>query len=104
MESSRLMEEIREINLAYLLLAQQMVREDRAAAMFRLGIGEEMADMLAGLTPGQISKMAGSNMLLCRFRFDDSVILDMLSSYTKDRMLGTTHAAILLSAQQAPAL
>ncbi|PZP50798.1 MAG: flagellar transcriptional regulator FlhD, partial [Azospira oryzae] len=85
--------------LAYLLLAQQMVRQDRAAAMFRLGISEEMADILAELTPGQISKMAGSNMLLCRFRFDDSLILDMLSSYTKDRMLGASHAAILLAGE-----
>ncbi|MGN2391540.1 flagellar transcriptional regulator FlhD [Pelomicrobium sp. G1] len=102
MDQNRWIEEIRELNLAYLLLAQQMVRQDRAAALLRLGIGEEMADILAALTPGQISKMAGSNLLLCRFRFDDSLILDMLSSYTRDRMLGASHAAILLSGQPAP--
>ncbi|WP_333841872.1 flagellar transcriptional regulator FlhD [Pelomicrobium sp.] len=103
MDKDRLMEEIRELNLAYLLLAQQMVRQDRGAALYRLGIGEEMADILAALTPGQISKMAGSNLLLCRFRFDDGLILDMLSSYTRDRLLGASHATILLSGQPVPA-
>ena len=30
--------DIREVNLAYLLLAQRLVREDRATAMIRLGL------------------------------------------------------------------
>lgn len=104
MSSNRLMQEIRELNLTYLLLAQQMAREDRAAAVYRLGVSSELADMLGDLTPGQISKMAGSNLLLCRFRFDDSLILDMLTSYSRDRMLGTSHAAILLAGQAAQEL
>ncbi len=43
--------EIRELNLAYLMLAQQMIREDRDAAMFRLGVSEEVADMIESLSP-----------------------------------------------------
>lgn len=97
----RLTEEIREINLAYLLLAQQMVREDKVSAVYRLGISHEMADLLDALTPGQITKMAGSNMLLCRFRFDDRLILEMLTSYTKDRAMHESHAAILLAGRPA---
>ena len=41
MNGADLMSEIRELNLGYLLLAQQMIKADRAAAMFRLGISAE---------------------------------------------------------------
>lgn len=38
--------EIGDLNLAYLLLAQRLVREDVASAMFRLGMSRELADLL----------------------------------------------------------
>ncbi|KAB2845085.1 MAG: flagellar transcriptional regulator FlhD, partial [Burkholderiales bacterium] len=87
MKFEQMMEEIREANLTYLLLAQQMLRDDREAAMFRLGLDGDVADIMAGLSPAQVVKMASSNMLLCRFRFDDRVIFSMLSGYAKDRAL-----------------
>ena len=75
MNSAEQYSEIKELNLSYLMLAQQMVRGDREGAMFRLGINADVADVVNGLTPGQMLKMAGSNMLLCRFRFDDNLLL-----------------------------
>ena len=87
--------DIKEVNLAYLMLAQNMIRADREAAVFRLGISEEIADMLDHLTPGQVLKMAGSNMLLCSFRFDDTLLLNLLANHERDRGVGHVHAAIL---------
>ena len=66
MNTEQLLSEIRETNLAYLLLAQRMVKSDKASAMFRLGISQEVADILDQLSPGQIMKMAASNLLLAR--------------------------------------
>src|SRR4051794_6873620 len=63
--------EIGEINLAYMLLAQKLVKQDRAEAMFRLGVGRELADLLANMSLSQIVKLAASNFLLCSFRLDD---------------------------------
>lgn len=99
MNTEQLQEGIREINLTYLMLAQQMVKQDRAAAIFRLGISQDLADVVEGLTPAQIIKMAASNTLLCRFRFDEGLLLNMLSDYSKDRLMSKAHAAILMSAQ-----
>lgn len=99
MNTMQLQEGIRDINLTYLMLAQQMIREDKAAAIFRLGISQDLVDVLAGLTPPQVIKMASSNMLLCRFRFDESLLLNMVTGYSKDRMMSQAHAAILMSAQ-----
>ena len=64
MNTEQLLSEIRETNLAYLLLAQRMVKADKASAMFRLGISQEVADILDQLSPAQIMKMAASNLLL----------------------------------------
>jgi flagellar transcriptional activator FlhD len=38
-------------------------------------------------------------MMVARFRFDDSVILGMLTNNSKDRALAHSHAAILMAGQ-----
>ena len=96
MVTNQMLGEIREINLGYMLLAQQMLREDRAAAMFRLGIDKDVADIMENLTASQLLKMASSNMLLCRFRFDDRLMAEMLTSHSRDHSVSQFHAAILL--------
>jgi flagellar transcriptional activator FlhD len=87
--------DIKEVNLAYMMLAQNMVRADREAAIFRLGISDEVASILDRLTPGQVLKMAGSDMLLCSFRFEDTLLLNLLANHERDRGVGHIHAAIL---------
>ena len=99
MSTMQLQEGIRDLNLTYLMLAQQMIKEDRPAAIFRLGLSQDLVDIIGGLTPAQVVRMAASNMLLCRFRFDENLLLNMVSSYSKDRMMSQAHAAILMAAQ-----
>lgn len=94
-----MMAEIRDANLGYLMLAQQMIRSDKATAIFRLGVSSEIAELIEGLNNSQILKLAGTNMMVTRFRFDDGAILGMLTNYNKDRSLAHSHAAILLAGQ-----
>ena len=54
MHTSELLKHIYDINLSYLLLAQRLIVQDKASAMFRLGINEEMATTLAALTLPQM--------------------------------------------------
>ena len=104
MNMNQMHEEIKEANLSYMLLAQQMIRDDKASAIFRLGVSEELADLIVGLSPAQMLKMSASNMLLCRFRFDERLLLNMVTDYNKDRMMSQAHAAILMSGQPVEAL
>ena len=99
MNTSDLLGEIKEINLTYLMLAQHMIREVKSAAVFRLGISQHLADILADLTAAQVLKMAGANVLLCRMRFDDRLILGLLTNHDKDGAMRQSHAAILLAGQ-----
>jgi flagellar transcriptional activator FlhD len=101
MDANQMMAEIKDINLSYMMLAQQMLREDKATAIFRLGIGQNVAGIVESLTSGQLLKMAASNMLLCRFRFDDRLIAELLTSHSKDRAMSQSHAAILMAGQPA---
>ncbi len=104
MNTNQMHEEIKETNLSYMLLAQQMIRDDKASAIFRLGVSEELADLIIGLSSAQMLKMAASNMLLCCFRFDERLLLNMVTDYNKDRMMTQAHATILMSGQPAEAL
>jgi len=63
MDNAQLLDEIRETNLTYLLLAQRMIKDDKAAALFRLGITKEAAELIETLSPAQLLKIAAGNML-----------------------------------------
>ena len=104
MSTPDMLGEIKELNLTYLMLAQHMIREDKSAAVFRLGISQQLADVLADLSAGQVLKMASTNMLLCRMRFDDRLILGLLTSHDKEGTMPQSHAAILLAGQPAEEL
>ncbi len=100
--------EIREANLTYLMLAQNLIRQDKAGALFRLGMSEESADLIATLSPVQISKIASGNMLLCRFRMDDEIVWNLLTNHTASKVDNdaTTklHASILMAGRYAEAM
>ena len=46
MNSEQILAEIREANLSYLMLAQNLIRADRDQALYRLGISEDSADLV----------------------------------------------------------
>jgi len=108
MTNEQMLSEIRDANLTYLMLAQNLIRQDKAEALFRLGMSEESADMVATLSPAQILKIASGNMLLCRFRMDDEIVWNLLTNHsaTKVDNDATTrlHASILMAGRFAETL
>ncbi len=99
----RLMAEIRDANLSYLILAQRLIRADRAQALYRLGISDDIAALIEALTPSQMIKVASGNTLMCRFRFDEEMIWSLLSDQGRTRSDGEEsnasrlHASILMA-------
>ncbi len=98
MNTSDMQAEIKELNLTYLMLAQHMIHQDKAAAVYRLGISMQSADILADLTSSQVLRMASANVLLCRMRCDSRLILERLANHGKEGTMPHSHAAILLAA------
>lgn len=108
MDNEQLLVEIREANLTYLMLAQSLIRQDKATALFRLGLTEEAAELLAALSPAQVMKVAAGNMLLCRFRVDDDLVWNLLTNHKPGKINNDTtsrlHASILMAGRFAEAL
>ena len=82
--------------------------QDKAEALFRLGMSEEAADLIGALSPAQILKIASGNMLLCRFRVDDDIVWNLLTNHNVNRVDNdaTTklHASILMAGRFAEAV
>lgn len=95
------LDDIREVNLSYLMLAQRLLRENHAAGMFRLGVAADVADILLGLSPAQLVKLASSSALICGFRLDDYGLLSSLTQGVLGGVLQQAHSTILLSQQTA---
>lgn len=104
MTNEQLLAEIRETNLTYLMLAQTLIRRDKAEAVFRLGMNEEAADILSSLSAAQLMKLASRNTLLCSFRVDDNLVWSLLTNHTTPTKVGndatnTLHANILMASR-----
>jgi len=101
MSNEQMLTEIREANMTYLMLAQSLIRQDKAEALFRLGMSEESADLISALSPAQIMKIASGNMLLCRFRVYDDMVWNLLTNHSVNKVDNdaTTklHASILMA-------
>jgi flagellar transcriptional activator FlhD len=100
MNTEQILAEIREANLSYLMLAQSLIRSDREQALYRLGITEDTANTIGALTPAQTMKVSQSSTLLCRFRMDDELVWNLITSHGKNAAnegVGRLHAAILLA-------
>lgn len=99
MKNEQFGEEVEELNLLYLLLAQRMLMQDRASAKFRLKIDDALADALLSLKPRQVRQLATCNQLLCRLVFDDAERFKALVENRRLEGLTGLHAAIVLASE-----
>ena len=100
MNADQMLAEIREANLSYLMLAQSLIRADREQALYRLGVSEETAILIATLSPAQIMKISSGNTLLCAFRMSDDLVWGLLTSHGKtpvNESVSRLHASILMA-------
>ncbi|HEX4878875.1 MAG TPA: flagellar transcriptional regulator FlhD [Limnobacter sp.] len=104
MKAHDLVEQIREANLSYLLLAKQLIAEDKAEAIIRLGIDESTADILSQLTTAQVLKVAANDVPMCSLRFNDPNVWARLGDHGKERAISAMHAAILMAGRCTPSM
>ena len=102
MPTEHLSNEIRELNLSYLMLAQAMIRADKAQAVFRLGVAEDVCDLLSAMSPQQLVRAASRNQMLCSMRFDDQLVWGLLTDrhaprQAQDSTATRLHASVLMA-------
>ena len=101
MDNSNVIDEIHELNLTYLLLAQRLINEDRATAKFRLKIDDEMADLIQELNARQLTRLSRVNQLLCHFGHDSAEQLRQLTHNPREHGLAQFHTSLLMASRSA---
>jgi len=95
--------DIREANLSYLILAQNLIRSDRDQALFRLGVSEATADILAALSLSQMMRIANTGTLLCCIRSGDEMVWSLLTNQGKAAStaegMSRMHASIVMASR-----
>ena len=71
MNIDHVLNEIQDLNLSYMLLAQRLLNEDFTTGLFRLKIDEALGKVLVSLSAKQLARMARTNQLLFRLHLDD---------------------------------
>jgi flagellar transcriptional activator FlhD len=91
------LEDIQDLNLSYLLLAQNLLRKDREVAIFRLKLSENMADLLATLSSKQMTQLARVNQLICRPVFEETDHLSKVLGNSRELGMVEIHSALLMA-------
>ncbi len=105
MDTDQLMTEIRDLNLSFLMLAQAMIRKDKAQALFRLGMSESAAELLQQMSAQQLVRVASRNLMLCSMRFGDDVVWNLLTEShapaNVEANASRLHASVLMAGRPA---
>ncbi len=101
MFSRKIENEITDLNIAYLLLAQRLLRGDRAAGMLQLGVDRGQAEFIARLAVPEILRLSSAQGLLCGLRMGE--LLPTVLDSGHDEPLQRAHLFIVLAAGHAPA-
>lgn len=91
------MQSIYVLNLSYLLLAQRLIKQDRYAASFSLGMNEELIDIVKDLSLPQLIRLASIDRLICQLRIEDEKILNSVTKSSRLDALQGVHTGIILS-------
>jgi len=95
---TKTLEEFQELNVAYLYLMQQMLNEDREAAMFRLKLNAELADLFQSLSVREIGWLATQGQFVMRPCAENAEQLEAILRSKRETGLKETHLAMLMAA------
>ncbi|WP_370264061.1 flagellar transcriptional regulator FlhD [Limnobacter sp.] len=91
----RMLSDLRDLNLNFLLLAQKMLHADRTTAKTQLGLSEDIAERLLQMGTTELLQLASTSVSLCTLRYDDLLLLNTATQAHADPRLAGLHASIL---------
>lgn len=89
--------EIRSINMAYLIAARQMLRENYELAQFRLKLDPDVAKALMQMAVTKLEALADASEFVVRFAFTDANQLRTVAADKPEEGMVAMHAAVALS-------
>jgi flagellar transcriptional activator FlhD len=86
MRGPSLLEEVKQVNFAYLSLIRDVAQREGVAGLRAIGMSEQASQHFVQLSDVQIEKLAGSGQLLCRFQMRTSDMLSSLGNPAENRI------------------
>lgn len=94
----RMLTDIYEVNLSYLLLAKQLLDSDFDDALCRCGISEPTGRLIASMDAEQLMRLSRTPMVLPALRLTEPAILAQIgASHPRERIMGQVKAIVALS-------
>jgi hypothetical protein len=87
-------EEIFQLNLSYLMLAQRLIVQDGIRAEIVLGVREPLTSWLREASVGAIATLAGSPVAVHALRLPQKAAANVLAACNDGRWLGPAHLAL----------
>jgi flagellar transcriptional activator FlhD len=92
---NRLLSDLKDMNLNFLMLAQKMLIENRVTAKAQLGISELVAEQILRMGMSEMLRLASTSQSLCMLRFDDEKLWQLAIDNEIDARVSGLHASIL---------
>ncbi|HEY1057455.1 flagellar transcriptional regulator FlhD [Limnobacter humi] len=93
--AERMLNELRELNLNFLMLAQRMLNDNKVTAKAQLGLPDGVADTLMDMSTTDLMRLASTSLSLCTLRFDHEKLWALANDQSTDPRLTALHASIL---------
>jgi flagellar transcriptional activator FlhD len=87
MMAPTLLDEINQVNIAFLSMLRRMAQRHESQELGRLGFDEAMCKRFEMLSDDQLIRLASSNHVLCRFAIQTSNLLSLLGTPAPAREL-----------------
>jgi len=87
-------EEVFQLNLSYLMLAQRLVVQDAVQAEIVLGLREPLTSWLREASAGAIATLANSPVAVHALRLPKKAAANVLAACNDGRWLGPAHVAL----------
>lgn len=98
----RMLTDIHEVNLSYLLLTKQLLDSDFDDALCRCGISEPTGRLIASMDAEQLMRLSRTPMVLPALRLTEPAILAQIgASNPRERIIGQVKAIVALSQESA---
>lgn len=97
MAPSKVLAELQELNLSYLMLVQKLVNEDRDTAIFRLKIDEELAELIGNMSTKDLTLLARQPQSLLRPCMGAAKTLKDILENSRGTTMRETHLAMFMA-------
>ncbi|MDX1668008.1 MAG: flagellar transcriptional regulator FlhD [Limnobacter sp.] len=93
--NTKLLSDLQEVNLSFLVLAQRMWQDNPVSAKAQLGLPDAVCERLAQLSSKEMVRLSNLPLALCSLRLSSDELWQILTDAETDPRVAALHGSIL---------